>query len=49
MARMIKYELSLNIGVRKVQQVLSDEQFCEYEKRISDPRISVALKSARLD
>ena len=41
-ARMIRDELRLNVGVRRVQQVLSDAQFCEYERRTPAPCSTVA-------
>ena len=40
--------LRLNIGVRRVLQILVDAQFREYEKRISAPRLAVARKAARM-
>lgn len=48
-ANMLRSQLRLPVGVRRIQQILASTEFCEYEKRVKAPRLSSAHRAARLN
>ena len=43
-ARMLQQQYQLPVSVRRVQQILSSAEFCEFEKRKSAPMLSAAIE-----